>query len=136
MYGVLETFNQTGEARVGLHFFLDALDGVHDGGVVLAAKARADALQADGGEFAHEEHGDLPCFRDFLGAAARFDELGLGDFVVLRYCMEHGIEAYAAAERRGDFGDDLLCDVHVDVVAHEARLERELDDGAFEATRR
>ena len=52
---------------------------------------------------------------------------------MLRYGMEHGVKAYAAAERRGDFGDDLLCDVHVDVVAHEARLERELDDGAFEA---
>ena len=47
--------------------------------------------------------------------------------------MEHGVKAYATAECWGDFGDDLLCDVHVDVVAHEARLERELDDGAFEA---
>ena len=53
---------------------------------------------------------------------------------MLRYGMEHGVKAYAATERRGYFGDNLLCDVHVDVVAHEARLERELDDGAFETT--
>ena len=132
--GILEAFDQAGKARVGFHFFLDALDGVYDGGVVLAAKTGADALQADGGEFAHEEHGDLASLRDFLGATARFNELGLGNFVVLRYGMEHGVKAYAATERRGDFGDDFLCDVHVDVVAHEARLERELDDGAFEAT--
>ena len=101
--------------------------------MVFAAKAGTDALQADGGELAHEEHGDLAGLGNFLGAATRFDELGLGDFVVLRYGMEHGVEAYAAAERRGDFCDDFLRDVHVDVVAHEARLERELDDGAFEA---
>ena len=61
MYCILEAFNQAGEARVGFHFFLDALDGVHDGGVVLTAKAGTDALQADGGEFAHEEHSDLAC---------------------------------------------------------------------------
>ena len=131
---VLEAFDQAGKARIGFHLFLDALDGVDNGGMVLAAKTGTDALQADGGEFAHEEHGDLAGFRDFLGAAARFDELGFGYFVVLRYGMEHGVKAYAAAERRCDFGDDFLCDVHVDVVAHEARLERELDDGAFEAT--
>ena len=131
---VLEAFDQAGEARVGFHLFLDALDGVDDGGMVLAAKTGTDALQADGGEFAHEEHGDLAGFRDFLGAAARFDELCFWNFVVLRYGMEHGVKAYAATERRCDFGDDLLCNVHVDVVAHEARLERELDNGAFEAT--
>ena len=106
---------------------------MHDGGVVFAAKTGTDALQADGGEFAHEEHGDLASLRDFLRAAARFDELGFGNFVVLRYGMEHGVKAYAAAERRCYFGDDLLCDIHVDVVAHEARLERELDDCTFEA---
>ena len=133
MNGVLQTFDKACEARVGFHLFLDAFDGVDDGGVVLAAKARADALQTDGGELAHEEHGDLASLGDFLGAAARFDELCLGNFVMLRYGMEHGVKAYAAAERRGYFGDNLLCDVHVDVVAHEARLERELDDGAFEA---
>ena len=80
---VLEAFDQAGEARVGFHLFLDALDGVHDGGVVLAAEARTDALQADGGTLAHEEHGDLAGLGDFLGAAAGFRELGLGDFVVL-----------------------------------------------------
>ncbi len=132
--GVFQAFDQACEARVGFHFFLDALDGVHDGGVILAAKTGTDALQADGGELAHQEHGYLAGLRDFLGAAARFDELGLGNFVVLRYGMEHGVKAYAAAERRCDFGDDFLSDVHVDVVAHEARLQCELDDGAFETT--
>ena len=80
---VLEAFDQAGEARVGFHLFLDALDGVDDGGMVLAAKTGTDALQADGGEFAHEEHGDLACLGDFLRAAARFDKLGFGNFVVL-----------------------------------------------------
>ncbi len=80
---ILQTFNQACKTQVGLHLFLDALDGVNDGGMVFAAKTRPDTLQADGGEFAHEEHGDLPCFRYFLGAAARFDELCLGNFVVL-----------------------------------------------------
>ena len=80
---VFQAFDQACEARVGFHLFLDALDGVDDGGVVLAAKAGTYALQADGGELAHEEHGDLASLRDFLGAAARFDELGLGNFVVL-----------------------------------------------------
>ena len=133
MDGVLQAFDKACKTRIGFHLFLDALDGVNDGGVILAAKAGADALQADGGELAHEEHGDLASLGDFLRAAARFDKLGFGNFVVLRYGMEHGVKAYAAAERRCDFGDDLLCDVHVDVVAHEARLERELDDSAFEA---
>ena len=45
--------------------------------------------------------------------------------------MEHGVKAYAATECRGDFGDDLLCDVHVDVVAHEARLERESQEAGL-----
>ena len=106
---------------------------MHDGGVVLAAEARTDALQADGRTFAHEEHGDLPCLGDFLGAAAGFRELGLGNFVVLRYRVEDCIQTNAAAERGRDFRDDLLGDAHVDVVVHQARLQRELDDGAFEA---
>ena len=75
MNRVFEALDEAGETRVGLHFLLDALDGVHDGGVVLAAEARADALQADGGAFAHEEHGDLPCLGNFLGAAAGLGEL-------------------------------------------------------------
>ena len=134
MYGVLEALDEASEARVGLHFLLDALDGVYDGGVVLAAEARTDALQADGGTFAHEEHGDLPCLGNFLGAAAGFGELGFGNFVMLRHGMENCVQTNAAAQSGCNFGDDLLGDAHVDVVVHEARLQGKLDDGAFEAT--
>lgn len=56
---VLEAFDESCETRVGFHFFLDALDGVNHSGVVLAAKAGTDGLQADGGAFAHQVHGHL-----------------------------------------------------------------------------
>ena len=52
---------------------------------------------------------------------------------MLRDGVEHGVEAYSAAERGRDFGGHFLRNAHVDIVVHEARLQRELDDGAFEA---
>ena len=58
---IFEAFDESCEARIRLHFLFHALDGVNDGGVVLSAKARTDALQADGGAFAHQVHGDLTC---------------------------------------------------------------------------
>ena len=48
--------------------------------------------------------------------------------------VQYGVEAYAATKRRCNFGDHLLRNVHVDIVTHQARLQRELDDGTFEAT--
>ena len=93
---------------------------MNDGGVILASEAGADALQANGGAFAHQVHGDLASLRNFLGATARFGQLGFGNFVVLRNGMQHGVEAYATAERRGNFRYDLLRNAHVDIVVHQA----------------
>lgn len=133
MDGILKPFDKACKAWICFHFLLDALDGVDYCGMVLASEARTNALQADGGAFAHEEHGNLAGSGNFLGATTWLGELRFWNFVMNRNGMQYCIEAYAATKCRGYFRNDLLGDAHVDIVVHEACLEGKFDDGAFEA---